>query len=150
MTRRLRIAVSIFFAVPAVLLCVLWVRSYWWYDALQVPISHSKNLFGSSAAGGLAFDTLLVGNVRPFGWQAILLSDVFASAHPKPPLKLFPSFFRFGPDDVFVPHWFLVIVSTAIATLPWLHWSNRFSLRNMLIATTLLAVVLGLAIWLAA
>jgi hypothetical protein len=30
MTRRLRIAVSVFFAVLTVLVCVLWVRSYLW------------------------------------------------------------------------------------------------------------------------
>jgi hypothetical protein len=32
-----------------------------------------------------------------------------------------------------------------ILVIPWLRW--RFSLRNLLIATTLVAVVLGLAVY---
>ena len=34
MRRRVRIAVSVFFGVVAVALCVLWVRSYWWRDVV--------------------------------------------------------------------------------------------------------------------
>jgi hypothetical protein len=43
------------------------------------------------------------------------------------------------------PHWFLVLLSAAFATAPWIRW--RFSLRTLLIATTLVAVVLGLIVW---
>jgi hypothetical protein len=41
-----------------------------------------------------------------------------------------------------IPHWFPPVLVLALATAPWLRW--RFSLRTMLIATTLVAVVLGL------
>jgi hypothetical protein len=40
-----------------------------------------------------------------------------------------------------IPFWFLAPLSGAGAVLPWIRW--RFSLRILLIATTLIAVVLG-------
>jgi len=47
--------------------------------------------------------------------------------------------------QVGIPDWLLLLGIAASATLPWLHWC--FSLRTLLIATTLLAVVLGLAVY---
>jgi hypothetical protein len=44
------------------------------------------------------------------------------------------------------PLWFLALAFGTLAMIPWLQWSNRFSLRTLLIATTLVAVVLGLAV----
>ena len=35
----------------------------------------------------------------------------------------------------------------ALAAAPWIRWSRRFSLRTLLIATTLVAVVLGLIVY---
>jgi len=43
-----------------------------------------------------------------------------------------------------MPFWVPVLVTAALATVPWFHWSKRFSLRTLLIATTLVAVVLGI------
>ena len=47
-----------------------------------------------------------------------------------------------------LPYWFLAFVPATIATIPWFRWSKRFSLRTLLIATTLIAVVLGIIVWL--
>jgi hypothetical protein len=47
---------------------------------------------------------------------------------------------------VMVPHWFGASSFASMAGLPFLRW--RFSLRTMLIATTLVAVGLGLIVWL--
>ncbi len=47
-----------------------------------------------------------------------------------------------------VPAWSPVPVIALIAALPWIRWSSRFSLRTLLIATTLVAVGLGLIVWL--
>jgi hypothetical protein len=43
------------------------------------------------------------------------------------------------------PHWFAVALVGVIAVAPWLRW--RFGLRTLLIATTLIAVGLGIVIW---
>jgi hypothetical protein len=44
-----------------------------------------------------------------------------------------------------LPYWCLILISVAFAAVPWIHW--RFSLRTLLIATTLIAVVLGLIVY---
>jgi hypothetical protein len=46
-----------------------------------------------------------------------------------------------------VPYWFIVLVTAAFSVAPWIQWSKRFSLRTLLIAMTLVAVVLGLVVW---
>jgi len=48
---------------------------------------------------------------------------------------------------IFFPYWFptLLAAVAAVATAPWLRW--QFSLRTLLIATTLVAVVLGVIVW---
>jgi hypothetical protein len=54
-----------------------------------------------------------------------------------PPLNLFA-----------IRYWSAVTLSAALAILPWLSWLRwRFSLRTLLIATTLIAVVLGLVVY---
>ena len=40
----------------------------------------------------------------------------------------------------------LVSLTSVLGVTPWLRW--KFSLRTLLIATTLIAVVLGLVVWL--
>jgi hypothetical protein len=46
-----------------------------------------------------------------------------------------------------VPIWMLGAHVLALAAVPWIYWSNRFSLRTLQIVTTLVAVVLGLIVW---
>jgi hypothetical protein len=50
------------------------------------------------------------------------------------------------PPLLFAPYWFPVLISGVLAAVPWIRW--RFSLRTLLIATTIIAVVLGLIVWL--
>jgi hypothetical protein len=49
-----------------------------------------------------------------------------------------------GVKKVAVPFWFVTLVAVVGGLIPWIRWSKRFSLRTLLIATTLVAVVLGL------
>jgi hypothetical protein len=49
---------------------------------------------------------------------------------------------------VYVPHCFAAFLVTIFAALPWFRW--RFSLRTLLIGMTLVAVVLGLIVYLSA
>jgi hypothetical protein len=55
------------------------------------------------------------------------------------------AFFAPKRNGQFVPYWLIVFVIAPIAAIPWLR--ARFSLRTLVIATTLVAVVLGLAVW---
>ena len=48
---------------------------------------------------------------------------------------------------IVAPYWFLVSVFATVGTLPWIHHLKwRYSLRTLLIGTTLVAVVLGLIV----
>jgi hypothetical protein len=40
-----------------------------------------------------------------------------------------------------------LLVVAGLAGVPWTWWTNRFSLRTLLIATTLVAVGMGLIVW---
>jgi hypothetical protein len=50
-------------------------------------------------------------------------------------------------DHTYVPHWYPILAFGTLATISWLPWSKRFGLRTLLIATTLVAVGLWLAVW---
>ena len=105
--RKLCIAWSVVWGVLALLLCVLWVRSYW--AAYQIAVLE----FGPK-------DYLLTGERGEF-----VLS--------------------YGKSYLYVPCWLVTIVPTVFATSHWLPY--RFSLRTLLIATTLVAVGLGVVMW---
>jgi hypothetical protein len=47
--------------------------------------------------------------------------------------------------NLIVPYWFPVFALVALAAMSWL--PGRFSLRTLLIATTLVAAVLGLVVY---
>ncbi len=47
-----------------------------------------------------------------------------------------------------IPYWFTIAATCLVAVFPWTpFFSWRFSLRTLLIATTLIAVMLGLIVW---
>jgi hypothetical protein len=45
-----------------------------------------------------------------------------------------------------IPTWQPVTIAAAIAAAPWLRLSKQFTLRTLFIATTVVAVVLGLIV----
>ena len=55
-------------------------------------------------------------------------------------------FHKLASAEAYVPYWPVVLVCSALAGVPWL--PARFSLRTLLVATTLVAVVLGMIVWL--
>jgi hypothetical protein len=56
-----------------------------------------------------------------------------------------PQMFVRRSTGIAIPYWSLALVTGCSAALPW--FTYRFSLRTLLIATTLVGVVLGLAVW---
>ena len=51
-----------------------------------------------------------------------------------------------GATIVVLPYWCIALIAGMFAIRPW-RGPLQFSLRTLLIATTLVAVVLGLAVW---
>jgi hypothetical protein len=139
--RKLRIAWSVSWGIVALLLCVLWVRSYWWFDNLNLSRAESKVI--QSFRGGIA----LVCNARASttGFTTIAAEEVLSWFESTK--RVFKPDWRFTVDrdgaNIRCPQWFLVVIAAIIGLIPWLPLSNSFSLRTLLIATTLIAVVLG-------
>ena len=143
--RKLRIAWSVAWGIVAVLLVVLWVRSYSRRDILtlaakmQTVVSSlggtiSVNRFSSLPSSGWNWDTTPTSEID-FRIAAVITARRWSyTAIPSVTAIRFPS-------------WFGAVVLILIAALPWFPLI-RFSLRTLLIATTLVAVGLGLIVWL--
>jgi hypothetical protein len=115
--RKLRIAWSVFWGIACVLLIGLWVRSY----RPTGPIE-------------------LLGVPVWFDDGAIRVFD------PSPPPGVLANDSIYFNDSYFrLPIWWLAGGAIAAVVVPWLRW--RFSLRTLLIATTLVALVLGLIVY---
>jgi hypothetical protein len=100
----------------------------------------------------IAFDEWR-GNPHPWMFGSVSNSEnmiaVFSSVTGKPPLSWLGFRWQFTASLVVMvfPYWFLVLMSAAFAVIPWIGWKRRFSLRTLLIATTLVAVALGMILW---
>jgi hypothetical protein len=144
--RKLRITWSVFWGIACVLLIALWVRSYRATDSVYGRIPTLVDIGGASQAGQLmlafchcgAWDAWHHFSV-PYGQG----DDLGAIA----PASGFGWVFADNDDEryFFSPHWFVAVVFTMFASAPWI--GQRFSLRTLLIATTLVALVLGLVVW---
>jgi hypothetical protein len=126
--RKLRIAWSVTWGIVAVLLCVLWVRSYLVYDRVVVRWPNGLEWFIAYSNKGM-YIVSTYGLLAPHihvGWWSIGRS-------------------RWG-TAVYLPYSLTVLVMCAVSIAPWIRC--RFSVGALLIATTLVAVVLGLIVWL--
>jgi hypothetical protein len=156
--RYLRIAFSGVCGIVCLLLIALWVRSYSFHDCLEKKTS--SQLFQlRSERGRLAFwhHNPSYSQIFGVGDQSIILQEssqgrTFTSN----PITNFNSFLdgkgvlgigRVDQDMstiVFAPYWFFLLFTLTLTAIPWLPW--RFSLRTLLIAMTLIAVVLGVIV----
>jgi hypothetical protein len=148
--RKLRIAWSVGCGIVCLLLIVLWVRSYYYFDTLGFSVGPRLHR---------TFDVLSVKSDLWFLWREteFPFGMEFQSIPSRFDLELPETYagFRIKRDPsqhltvLAIPDWFAILVTATVAAIPWLPWSTRFSLRTLLIATTLVAVVLGLIVWLA-
>jgi hypothetical protein len=130
--RKLRIMWSVWWGMVAVLLCVLWLKSYSRVKMLDVSeyrfvAHHGKVVLGTSAGAADAntdyYNVDFYDELRnPQSW--------FINVNRPIKLRL----------------WLIATVCTAMTALPWIRY--RFSLRTLLIATTLIALGLGAVVWL--
>jgi hypothetical protein len=145
--RYLRIAFSITCVIACVLLIVLWVRSYWHRDVISRMVQDKLATVIGSNWGTVYFtradyQALNRKSANEQEWKLETLK-------PNPIDKKVRWFIdsRLILIEIHFPHWFLVLPIAGIAAVPWIRW--RFTRRTLLIATTLVAVVLGLIVWMA-
>jgi hypothetical protein len=119
--------------ILCVLLIGLWVRSYWQFDILDNLYGHRIDVMRGKL--------VLRERVQP----------LFGPIPSAPPVSA--ATFRFldaltstSAVVASVRLWILVVIGSLLAAAPWIPWRKRFSLRTLLIAITLVAVGLGLAV----
>jgi hypothetical protein len=149
MLKYLRIAVTALSLTACVLLIALWVRSYWRLDGISMPITTTRNI--EIWSGGARVEFRMAEYGGPSGpsnpWYVAHLSrkevlDYVNAAG----IKRETRYFGRTQYGFLLPIWLFVLVGITVATAPWLPW--RFSLRTLLIATTLVATGLGAVIYL--
>ena len=145
--RMLRITWTVFCGIACVLLIALWVRSYWWIDGIvfyqKCPIEVACSTCGSIRLGRIDDEST---SCPKMGWDTYTYQIDWDTES-----EDIPSFVWLvdGPQRVLaIPLWFFATTFGIAAGLPWFHWSKRFTTRTLLLAMTLVAVVLGLIVWL--
>jgi hypothetical protein len=148
--RKLRIAWSVGWGLLAVLLIVLWVRSHWQAEHLLWNRT-AESFCVSIDAGQVALASTNGPVMMPMDWSPVVFPHSGDESISDDELTTILGF-GWETDDnsiyVYIPFWFSVLVSTILAAVPWLPWwSKRFSLRTLLIATMLVALLLGLIVY---
>jgi hypothetical protein len=138
----MRIAVTALSLTACLLLLALWVRSTSRYDNIVITVPNFCRAVTWSIDGTLIL-TMKYGGTASAGWQ-ISMNRISARGGE----FLYGFNLQSHPGGWFctVPHWFALLLSMIFAAVPWIHWSRRYSLRTLLIATTLVAVGLGLSV----
>jgi hypothetical protein len=157
--RKLRIAWSVAWGIVAVLLIALWVRSYWWCDTVGLNLLPTRLVTLDSDEGRLnfeAFDSDVPISATPLDsvpnelerrWRKAVAAVDAAEGHPQIDRFMYCRIHRYPlVVKAYGPHWVVLLTTVTVSILPWLRF-KRFSLRTLLIATTLVAVGLGLMAW---
>lgn len=132
--------------IAAVLFCMLWIRSYGAATVLAKEFNQTAAVKFVSQRGFLgvvAFDPR--DSPRRYDMYGYGDYDLDRFAKPSWEIRMHPKADVYG--QAMLPWWVvvsIVVVPSLIA--PWLRW--RFTLRTLLIAITLIAIVLGLIVWL--
>jgi hypothetical protein len=147
--RKLRIAWSVTWGIVAVLLCVLWVRSYRNGEMLYIPLRTSESVRLRTTQGHVYYARQPVdpGSQSNFHFTPNSRDRYFAAVMPNKK-GILGSWFA-NSKFAMIPLWFPTVIAGVLAFASWTpQFSLRFSLRTLLIAATLVAVILPLIIWL--
>jgi hypothetical protein len=152
--RKLRIAWLVMWGVATVLLIVLWMRSYRHEDYFYWHIAPSRTLLIGSTRGRLGGDMAHFEVARSRfrfleKWEVDMVLELgWTEVAPLLDSNSYSPILAANSRTLVISHWLLALIMGMLASAPWLRC--RFSLRTLLIVTTLVAVLLGLIVWLSA
>ena len=154
MVRYLRITVTVVSLIACMLLTGLWVRSYWRSDIIsqRYTKAHAARSQPSSryheavyTTIGSDYGTVFITRcldrrpLRPLDWRLRSTSPT------RGPTATFH--WRLSPDiRIQLPYPSVIFPVFAVAIVPWLRLSSRFSLRSLLFAVTIISLLLGLLV----
>ena len=151
-TRGLRIAASAVCLLLCVVLCVLWVRSYWRYDYPEGHVGEMRFRL-RAASGNMRLDLGWWGTSPKWEWRSRIIEEGHSiglnPGNSDRGINFETSFFNVSfsklTDRFFVwtPLWLPTSLAALLAAAPWIITSIQFSMRTLLIVTTLIAVLLG-------
>jgi hypothetical protein len=140
--RRLRLLVSGVCGVLCLLVTLLWVRSYWRADTLFITVGRDNTGIESRHGRLLPFFQQHGGSGDR--WRvntSTIEEEVVHYVHaPFSARNDWPSY-----AWVCVPHWFVAVLMGMFSATPWLRW-RRFNIRTLLFATTVFAILMGVAV----
>jgi hypothetical protein len=149
--RKLRIAWSVVWGVVAVLLCVrsfrndtLWPTPNFEAGNFAVYSTHGSLI----AASGWFFDyeaPTWPGYYIPSRFQSLGPSSFNHVRHHTSRSGFHVEYFGWRYWSFQIPYWFVLALFGSITAVPWMR--GRFSLRTLLIAMTLVALVLGAIVY---
>jgi hypothetical protein len=150
--RWLRIAVSAVCGVICLLLIALWVRSNWRLDSFRynagarvfaIDSINSRIFVSWSATGGADLYPFLKTTGKLSDTQNDLLTRIVTSQN-RWGFGRYVDLALINTSTVIFPHWFPTAVLAILASAIWIN--RQFSLRTLLIAMTLAAIMLGLVV----
>jgi hypothetical protein len=153
--RWLRIAWTAFCGSACLTLIVLWVRSYSWNDRLTRDEANTPAIFLESDLGDLHFHRSRPSTAGLDGWRHWKYEQDPSTAKAvrgRPWVRgrfAWRVMARNRQDvEITAPHWSVVWAFGLLAVLPQVRRvALRFSLRTLMIATTLIAATFGLITW---
>jgi hypothetical protein len=164
MLRRLLNIASIVCLVLCVALMGMWVRSsYWidnfyfnaWIDDFYFKAFGASSVTGVSEIGRIAIGTFTFDKIPEPKPSLLQFTHAWVADCPNVGLdQEFSAIAGFGKVHdrwlfmFMVPYWFVVLATGSLAMAFQLRWPWRFTLRSLFIATSFLAVVLGMIAWL--
>jgi hypothetical protein len=150
--RWLRVSASAAILAVSAVVALLWLRNFWWADVGWTPLPGYGQLTIASADGQIEF-SISYPNGRwatppatSWGWQSYTASQNRAVKVVVPWKTVVRYRIARNGTVIVLPHWLLYIAPLLAATVPWIRWSRRFTIRTMLVAMTLIAVLLAMIV----
>jgi hypothetical protein len=144
MARKLRIAWSLIFGSLFVLMVAWWIRSYWWQDQGFVKLTPWEHIKYNAVEGRMCLWIEHSPVKRWFDWWG---RPIQVRTGPNIPNRI-PWFnVGFWPHmtRIYAAHCFLAIAFGSLAAIAWC--PRRFNTRGLLVATAIMATVLGVIVW---